>query len=128
MLRQNTILTFWQRTSIISKGRGKLWKNIINKNRVKQIQAKFKLSDGSITSDKYLISEKFNDFFVSIGPNLTKKIPSQTLSSLKYMGQPWVQSIFLSVVTPDEIHKVISSLKNGAAGSDEISVSILKMV
>ena len=78
--------------------------NVINKNRVKQIQAKFKLSDGSITSDKYLISEKFNDFFVNIGPNLAKKIPSQSLSPLKYMGQPLVQSMFLSVVTPDEIH------------------------
>ena len=105
-----------------------IMKYVINKNRVKQIQAIFKLSDRSITSDEYLISEKFNDFFVSIGPNLAKKIPSQTLSPLKYMGQPWVQSMFLSVVTPDEIHKVISSLKNGAVGSDEISVSILKMV
>ena len=106
-----------------------IMKNVINKNRVKQIQAKFKLSDdGSITSDKYLISEKFNDFFVNIGPNLAKKIPSQNLSPLKYMGQPLVQSMFLSVVTPDEIHKVINSLKNGAAGYDELSVSILKMV
>ena len=85
-------------------------KNVINKNRVKQIQGKFKLSDRSITSDQYLISEKFKDFFVNIGPNLAKKRPSQKLSPLKYMGQPLVQSVFLSVVTPDEIHKVINSL------------------
>ena len=60
------------------------------------------------------------------GPNLAKEIPSQNLSPLKYMGQPLVQSMFLSVVTPGEILKVISSLKNGAAGYDELSVSILK--
>ena len=53
---------------------------VINKNRVKHIQAKFKLSDGSITSDKCLISEKFNDFFVGIGPNSAKQIPSQNLT------------------------------------------------
>ena len=36
--------------------------------------------------------------------------------------------MFLNVVTLDEIHKFISSLKNGAARYDELSVSILKMV
>ena len=70
-----------------------IMKNVMNKNRVKQIQAKFKLSDGSITSDKYLISEQFNDFFVNIGPKLAKKIPSQNLSPLKYMGEPLVTSM-----------------------------------
>ena len=93
-----------------TKNTWQIIKNVINENRVKQIQGKFKLSDGSITSDKYLISEKFNDFFVNIGPNLAKKIPSQNLSPLKYMGEPLVQSVFLGVVTPAEIHKVISSL------------------
>ena len=103
-----------------------IMKTVINKNRVKHIHAKFKLSDGSITSDKCLISEKFNDFFVGIGPNLAKKIPSQNLSPLKYMGQPLLQSMFLSVVTPDEVKKIIKSLKSGAAGYDELSASILK--
>ena len=54
--------------------------------------------------------------------------PSQNLSPLKYMGQPLLQSMFLSVVTPDEVHKIINSLKNGAAGYDELSASILKMI
>ena len=105
-----------------------IMKTVINKNRVKHIHAKFRLSDGSITSDKCLISEKFNDFFVGIGPNMAKKIPSQNLSPLKYMGQPLLQSMFLSVVTPDEVHKIINSLKSGAAGYDELSASILKMI
>ena len=61
-------------------------KTVINKNRVKHTRVKFKLSDESITSDKYI------------------------------MGQPLLQSMLPKVVTPNEVHKIIDSLKNGAAG------------
>ena len=44
------------------------------------------------------------------------------------MGQPLLQSMFPSVVTPDDVHRIINTLKNGAAGYDELSVSILKMI
>ena len=44
------------------------------------------------------------------------------------MEQPLIYSMFLNVVTPDENHKVINSLKNAAAGYDELTASILKMV
>ena len=36
------------------------------------MQDKFKLSDGTIISDGTLISNKFNEFFTNIGPNLEK--------------------------------------------------------
>ena len=55
----------------------KIWsiiKNIINRNKRKYINRKFKLSDGSITKDKQLISDKFKDFFINVGPNLAKRI------------------------------------------------------
>ena len=52
-------------------------KTIINKNKGDQSkQTKFMLSDGSVTDDKQAV-EKFNDFFVNVGPNLAKKIPEQ---------------------------------------------------
>ena len=44
------------------------------------------------------------------------------------MGQPLLQSMFLSVVTPDEVHKIIISLKSGATVYDELPVSVLKMI
>ena len=53
-------------------------KEIINKNKVRKIQEQFKLSDGSVTSNKLIISEKFNEFFINIGPTLAKKIPHQS--------------------------------------------------
>ena len=53
-------------------------KTIINKNKGDQIkQTEFMLSDGSVTDDKEAVAEKFNDFFVNVGPNLAKKIPEQ---------------------------------------------------
>ena len=103
-------------------------KNIVNKNVMRKYQSKFKLSDGSITCDKSIISEKFNEFFTGIGPSLAKKIPKQTLSPLNYLGNPIIQSFFLSEVTTNEIDKIIQSLKNGAAGHGDITAVNLKLV
>ena len=49
-------------------------KDIIYKNKKYLCQSKFQLPDGEMTSDKKVISEKFNDFFFNVGPTLAKKI------------------------------------------------------
>ena len=103
-------------------------KNIINKNKTKKVQDKFKLNDESMISDKSVISNRFNEFFVNIGPNLAKMIPIQNVSPLQFMDDPTVNSIFLSLVTAEEIREIVCSLKNGAAGHDEIKASILKSI
>ena len=69
-------------------------KSLVNKGIKKQFQAQFKMNDGSITNDKITISEKFNDFFAGIGPSLAKKIPSQVISPLYYMGDRVHQNNF----------------------------------
>ena len=103
-------------------------KNIVNKNKASQLQTKFKLNDGSFTTDGYVISNKFNDFFVNIGPNLAAKIPEQNLSPLDFMDQPLLNSIYLSEVTSEEINNILKSLKNGAAGYDELNACLLKHI
>ena len=103
-------------------------KNIVNKNKANQLQTKFKLNDGSFTTDGYVISNKFNDFFVNIGPNLAAKIPEQNLSPLDFMDQPLLNSIYLSEVTSEEINNILKSLKNGAAGYDELNACLLKHI
>ena len=57
-------------------------KGITNRNKANQLQAKFKLNDGSFTTHGYVISNKFNDFFINIVPNLAGKIPEQNLHRL----------------------------------------------
>ena len=76
------------------KKRWQIMKNIINKNKNKMIHTKFKLSDGSFTMDGTTVSNKFNELFINIGPNLAKLIPNQQLSPLHLMGDPMNNSIF----------------------------------
>ena len=69
-------------------------KDVVNKNKVKKVHSNFKSKHGSLTENKTVISNKFNDFFVNIGPNLAKKIPQLGIDPLNYMGGPDRESIF----------------------------------
>ena len=66
--------------------------------------------------------------FVNIGPNLAAKIPEPNLSPLDFMDQPLLNSIYLSEVTSEEINNILKSLKNGAAGYDELDAYLLKHI
>ena len=102
-------------------------KSVVNKGIKRQVQAKFKMNDGSITNDKVLISEKFNDFFTGVGPSLAKKIPTQVISPLHYMGNRVQNSIFLEPVHPSEIDVIMKDMKNSAPGHDGITLNVLKL-
>ena len=58
-------------------------KNIINKNKNKMIHTKFKLSDGSFTMDGTTVNNKFNEFFINIGPNF---YPQPTIITSPFYG------------------------------------------
>ena len=104
-----------------------IMKNIINKNKTKKIQNKFKITDGTMISDGILMSNTFNEFFVNVGPNLAKTIPTQNISPLQFMSDP-LMNLFLSLMTAEETSGILSLLKNGAAGHDDIRASTLKSV
>ena len=101
-------------------------KGIINKRKNNKTQQKFKLSDGSITSDQNIISERFNDFFVNIGNTLSRSIANVNKSPTEYMGERLSRTIFLEPVGPQEVDEIIKNLKDGAPGSDGIKSLILK--
>ena len=115
----------------INKGNmRKIWsimKEIIGRNKQKKLQGKFRLSDGSITGDKYIISERFNDFFIGIGPSLAGKIPNQSKNPKQYLKNKLLKSIFLAPVTSLEIGSIIKNLRNSAPGHDEVTASILQL-
>ena len=104
-----------------------IMKHIVNRKKTQKLQEKFKMSDNTITSDKTVIAENFNDFFVNIGNNLAKRIPNVSTPPGRYMGDMISQSLFLDPVTPQEIAEIIKSLKNGAPGYDEINNKILQL-
>ena len=60
-------------------------KSFINKNTCNQHQSKFKLNNGSDTTNKLVICEKFNNFFVGIDATFANKIPMQSLSLESFM-------------------------------------------
>ena len=110
----------------MKKSRG-IIKDIINKNKNPVYRTKFKLSNGSITTDKMSVSEHFNDFFINIGPHLAKSIPHVKRMPMSYLGDALQETIFLEPVTYEEINSIVSNLKNNARGSDDISAVYLKM-
>ena len=108
----------------------RLWmiiKSVINRNKKTKFQDKFKFNDGSYTTDMKIICEKFNDFFINVGPSLSKKIPPQISSPDDYIKTKAVYSLYLEPVTESEITKLVTSLKSAAPGYDNLRSSILKL-
>ena len=107
----------------------KVWsiiKTVINKNKKSLNQKEFKLGDGSLTSDMKLICNKFNEFFINVGPSLSKKIPTQNTVPSEYIKNKAVYSLYLEPVNECEIKKLISSLKSNTPGYDMIGSAALK--
>ena len=102
-------------------------KDIVNKSKSRKIQSEFKLNDGNITSNKLVISEKFNEFFINIGPSLAEKIPKVARTPESYLGQRINDTIFLAPVCTVEFDNIVNTLRNCAPGHDELNCNILKL-
>ena len=109
------------------------WKilNDITRRKIKssKCQKEF-MSDGKLITDNKTISNKFNDFFASIGPKLASKIKTKgDVKFTEFMNDALVKSLFLQKVTPSEIFTVVSKFKNKTScGYDNISMSVIKKV
>ena len=101
-------------------------KTIINKSGVSPPQSVFKIGD-RITENPGEICEHFNDFFINVGPNLSKKIVSQSKDITEYMSRS-LESIFLSPVTKDDILKNLNNLKEGSPGWDGLPAKMVKLI
>jgi len=82
--------------------------------------------NGEIVTDKKRIVNSFNDYYINIGPNLSKSMPESDISPLAYMGTRVNNTMFINPTTEIEIRKHILSLKNSSPGWDEITGKILK--
>ena len=80
-----------------------------------------------ITSDNGLISNKFNDFFINIGPTLAKSIPHINKSPHSYLGNRLTETIYLAPVNENKIGQLIKSLKDTAARFDDLNSMCLKI-
>ena len=61
--------------------------SIINKHRKSNIQCKFKLNNGTVTDDKKVISESFNNFFHKYWSNTCQIYPIYWQVPIKFNGR-----------------------------------------
>ena len=85
------------------------------------------MSDGKLITDNKTISNKFNDFFTSIGTKLASKTKTKgDVKFTEFINDALVKSLFLQKVTPSEIFTVVSKFKNKTScGYDNISMSVM---
>ena len=117
-----------------AKGDSKKTWQLINSIRGKgkrQIKPLFVIDNEKITNRRKIANE-FNNYFVSLAPNLNRQYRSNIgevgiaplPSFMDYLPVASSSSIFLHDCTPDEIIKHISELKNGKAS--DIPVHVIK--
>ena len=110
----------------------KTWKTINNDIGHAQKQSQidqFKGNSGTIITDPNKISNKFNYFFVNIGPKLASKIQNTGKQYYEYLNDSNKRSIFRKPIVEDEILKIISKFdKNKSPGHDGIGNLIVKRV
>ena len=85
------------------------------------------LNSGEVTTDKYVISKQFNDFFINVGPSLAKSIPQVKILHQNFMGEAVKECLFLGSVSTSEIKEIIVDLKNTANAYDDIGALLLKL-
>ena len=99
-------------------------RNIIGKNSDKNKQKNIFSINNKIISNSQVIAQEFNNFFVSIGPQLASNISSST-NHMVYMNTV-ANSIFIPDITTIEVINVILLLKNSCAGWDDIPAYVMK--
>ena len=102
-------------------------KTIINGYQKPTSQTKFKLDENHTTTDKKVIADKFNDFFINVGPTLSKLIPNVKKAPISYMTNIMNELLFLDPVSESEIKERLIYLKETAKGHDEINTVSLRL-
>ena len=87
------------------------------------------ISNGKILSGAVEIAEGFNDFFVNIGPSLSRSIPSSVKCYSEYLMNPSSENFVFANTTPFIINEALKKLKSkNSSGHDKISTSLLKYI
>ena len=110
-----------------------IWDNInrlIGKNVNKtSVPDKILCENGNTLSNLKDIADGFNDYYVNVGPNLSKKINSEKMekSNMPFITNP--KSFFLYPTHAEEVINVITLLKpKTSTGHDKISPKLIKQL
>ena len=73
------------------------------------------------------IYEHFNEFFINVGPTLSKNIPLQDFSASDFIER-LEHTLYLFPSDIQEMETIIKNSNNSSAGWDDISPSVLKYI
>ena len=86
-------------------------------------------SPGEIISDPYTIANKFNDYFVNVGPGIARNIPNSKRIFNEYLPNSYKNSFFLEAITKYEVETEIkNSNSKKSSGYDGISLQVIKNI
>ena len=102
----------------------KLIRNIINNKKCKRNNDQFHIDNCKIT-DKTIIAEKLNEFYVNIGTSLASKIPPGKCDPISCIRNGVHSTFFLHPVN-EEVTSILKNMKNSSTGWDSISPCIVK--
>ena len=94
-------------------------KRIIDKNR-KSITINTIQHAGKTVTDSTEIANVCNNLITNVGTDLAKKIPFTNKLPSSSLKDKMYNSMVLEQVNPDELDKIIHSLKNSAVGHDDV--------
>ena len=103
----------------------KIMRTIINNKKNDFTSGTF-IIDNCEVSDKHLIANKFNDFFVNIGSSLAEKIPPCQCDPIAYVKNVNINTIFLRPVNNDEVMSILKDMRTSSPGWDDLSPRIVK--
>jgi hypothetical protein len=104
----------------------KIIRNILN-TKTNQINCQEFLEADKSISDPAEIANAFNKFFVNIGGDLAKKLPSTTQKFNDYLQTSVTDSLFLYPTNALEVTNIVTNLNNKTSyGHDEIPLFIFK--
>jgi hypothetical protein len=104
----------------------KVIKDIINKKKADKIQRSFKINH-RICTDKKTIVQSFNNYFINIGPNLAKDIPSTSMNPNQFIDII-TNSMHVRDITQGEIQTIFKNLKESSPGYDDVCAKYVKNV
>lgn len=106
----------------------KIWKTINQIRNTSNLKHdKTTLQYNNSTLDKPLdIAEAFNNYFCSIAPELSDKLPNSHINPTHYLKANFQNSMLLPAISTYDTINIIKSLKNKNSSVNEISVKVLK--
>ena len=86
-----------------------------------------KINDKGESSRK-ILTDSFNNFFVTIAKNINKKIIHTNANYKDYLGNSVTNSFFLKPTNEEKVNSIIKQMKtNKAIGPSSIPTKMLKM-